>query len=237
MEYKIQAFNLIVYTIAFILFTVIGTLSHEFGHIGVAKALGYETKLHYGSMSYSKETLTNEISELRREHGSEIESGANFPEKKEYEKLLLRKRLNSLLISAGGPFQTILTGVIGLLILYFRKNRIILDGLKLIDWIAVFLSLFWLREIFNLTVSVANGIFGSSKSYFGGDEMKISKMLNLPSGTLSIVLGIIGLLISLFVIFRIVPRSARFTFICAGFLGGVSGFVLWMKVFGPIILP
>ncbi len=34
------------------MFTVVGTLSHEYGHIVVAKYLGYETKLHYGSMNY-----------------------------------------------------------------------------------------------------------------------------------------------------------------------------------------
>ena len=36
----------------FIFFTVIGTLSHEYGHIAVAKYFGYETELHYGSMEF-----------------------------------------------------------------------------------------------------------------------------------------------------------------------------------------
>ena len=39
--------------LVFILFTIIGTLTHELGHIAVAKYYGYETSINYGSMSYS----------------------------------------------------------------------------------------------------------------------------------------------------------------------------------------
>lgn len=43
--------------LCFILFTIIGTLSHELGHIVPAKILGYQTTLHYGSMEWEGEFL------------------------------------------------------------------------------------------------------------------------------------------------------------------------------------
>jgi hypothetical protein len=52
METRIDIKSLFILTIVFILFTAIGTVSHEYGHISVAKIYGYETSLHYGSMNY-----------------------------------------------------------------------------------------------------------------------------------------------------------------------------------------
>ena len=45
MKTSIDIKKFLVLTLAFILFTAIGTLSHEYGHIIVAKKLGYQTKL------------------------------------------------------------------------------------------------------------------------------------------------------------------------------------------------
>jgi hypothetical protein len=53
--------------LAFILFTIIGTLSHELGHIAVAKYFGYETTLDYGSMAYSKDFYKDgDVKELEK---------------------------------------------------------------------------------------------------------------------------------------------------------------------------
>ena len=52
MKISINIKYLFVFSILFILFTVIGTVSHEYGHMAVAKYLGYETVLHYGSVNY-----------------------------------------------------------------------------------------------------------------------------------------------------------------------------------------
>ncbi len=46
--------NFILLSLTFILFTVLGTLTHEGGHIAAAKYYGYETTLHYSSMNYKK---------------------------------------------------------------------------------------------------------------------------------------------------------------------------------------
>ena len=75
---------------------------------------------------------------------------------------------------------------------FFRRKIIKHDRLSFLDWIAVFLSLFWLREVFNLTMSVLIGIFNANTDYFGGDEAIISEMLELPAGIIPIILGLCG---------------------------------------------
>ncbi len=224
MIYKIHYKQLFYITISFVLFTAIGTVTHEYGHILVAKSLGYDTKLFYGSMTYTNPKLNKRFENL--EFSNDIL----------FKQLKNKSKYNSFLITLGGPIQTILTGFVGLLILYLRKQKRQQFGFKIIDWLSIFLSLFWLREVFNLSTALIHGLF-FNKNYFGGDELHISNYLNLYAGTFSILLGLVGFLISFFVVFKIIPIKLRFTFILSGFIGGINGFILWMHYLGPIILP
>lgn len=237
MKISIDIKHLIFITLGFVLFTIIGTISHEYGHILVAKSLGYETTLHYGSMNYDNSSFKKEIVEIYNQNKTEIENGTEFKQKDEYENGVEKLTNDILLVRIGGPFQTIITGIIGLIIIYVRRKKIKEYGLKSFDWFAVFLSLFWLRQVFNLTMSIGSELIKSDGSYFGGDEKKISELLNLWNGTVSCALGIIGLLISVFIVFRIVPKYLRLTFIAGGLLGGIFGFILWMNILGPKLLP
>jgi len=242
--------SLFILSFVFILFTVIGTLSHEYGHITIAKILGYETKLHYGSMEcypkgYLEDSDVKALDSLTKKYTqTEFDSWPeNVKEKsKELSEILHQKywniiTKNSIFITIGGPLQTILTGTIGLLILIIRKKSIQYNGLKLLDWTAVFLSLFWLREVFNLITSIGGEIISPKGRWFGGDEFYISQYLNIWSGTISIILGIIGFVISVFVVFKIIPDKIRLTFILSGFIGGILGFIMWMFIIGPKLLP
>jgi hypothetical protein len=234
----------------FILFTAIGTVSHEYGHISVAKIYGYETSLHYGSMNYypkgySEDKDLKALQLLTRDYLN-IEYDA-WPEEikekaKEYDTSLQKRYWNekpqrSLFITIGGPLQTVLTGTIGLIMLMVRRKSINLRGLEILDWLAIFLSLFWLREVFNLIASIFGEIISPDGNWFGGDELLISQGLHLWSGTVPIILATLGLIISVHIVFRIIPKKIRLTFILSGLIGGISGFILWMNLIGPKILP
>lgn len=123
------------------------------------------------------------------------------------------------------------------MILFVRRKTIQNKGLKLIDWLAVFLGLFWLREVFNLVHSLGSEIISPDGRWFGGDEYHISSALNLWSGTIPIILGVMGLLVSIYIVFKIVPKNLRLTLILSGLIGGISGFIIWMNIIGPKILP
>ena len=161
MKITIDIKHFLILTAVFILFTVIGTLSHKYGHIAVAKSLGYETKLHYGSMSYYPEGYLNDpdfdaVNALTKDYvNTEYDAiPLEIKEKADEYYEILRMRYSrkenndSLLIRIGGPLQTILTGVIGLMILIIRRKSIRMNGLKLLDFLAVFLGLFLVKRDF-----------------------------------------------------------------------------------------
>ena len=119
---------------------------------------------------------------------------------------------HGLFVTIGGPLQTMLTGIIGIWILFWRRKLIKQNELKYLDWLAIFLSLFWLREIFNLITSLVSELISSNGTWFGGDELYISRELNLWDGTIPITFGMIGLLISVYIVFRVIPKEIRLTF-------------------------
>ena len=196
--------NFVLFLIGFILFTAIGTVSHEFGHIAMAEILGYNTKLYFDSMSYNFNDQTS--------------------------------TLESFLITLGGPAQTMATGTIGLAILHYRKKTNQDKKLVLIDWIFIFLSLFWLREVFNLIMSFGSELVNPNGSYFTGDEAGLALLLNLPSGIFAILFALIGLLVGIYIVFRVIHKKDRYTFLLSGLIGGSLGFILWMQVLGPLLI-
>ncbi|WP_340155245.1 hypothetical protein [uncultured Winogradskyella sp.] len=237
-------FSIIIFC-SFILFTIIGTLSHEFGHITVAEYFGYETKLNYGSMSffekgYYEDENVKEIENLIKKYKLEnYENWTNDLKLKIEENNLIikdrypRNEIHDLWITIGGPAQTLLTSCIGLFILFLRRKTR-KDQFKLVDWLAVFMSLFVLREVFNFITA----IYGSmlySKSNFHTDEFRISRYLGLNEWIIPTIALMIGLLISCYVVFKIIPIKYRFTFIVSGLVGGISGFAIWLGFLGEAL--
>jgi hypothetical protein len=160
-------------SLAFILFTVIGTLSHEAGHLLVAKAKGYDVRMNYGH-TYWRGKYVNE---MLNEYGKNIsEPGI----KQKYDELKKSRLRDSLQFAAGGPLQTMLTGTLGLiLILWQRKKFYQAKELNFGQWILIFICLFWLRQLFNFT--------GQTLAYFRyglitsrSDEIGIASRLGWP---------------------------------------------------------
>ncbi|MDR6968997.1 hypothetical protein J2X31_003023 [Flavobacterium arsenatis] len=158
-------------------------------------------------------------------------SNVSFDVEIENSPAFLVKELSILL---AGPIQTISTGMIGfVLILIRRRNN---DHFKLIDWVATFLSLFWLRQCFNLTMSFVNALITCEFSFYG-DEAKISEMLNLHSATIGIITGLLGCIICSFVVFSFVPIRFRYNLIIGGIIGSLLGLYVWTGFLGKFMLP
>ena len=237
--------HLLYLIITFILFTVIGTFTHEGGHIAVAKYYGYETTLHYGSMESdapwqpyadSLQSIYNKYPNRNSSHGLTGLDSLNAAK--------LRAKIGELYnvsvsrhITLGGPAQTLLTSILGIIILLYRRKSILTNGMNLWDWLAVFLALFSLRFVANMTLSILSELRKPNGTYFGGDEARIARSLQWPEGSVAIPLFCIGLAIALWVIFRVLPHKHRLTFILSGLIGGSAGYVIWLHWLGPIILP
>ena len=234
--HTIQTRAFLAFTALFILFTPIGTISHEYGHMAASELYGLEATLHYQSASHEKSRLEQILNDLYAKNKEAIINDEDYPDKEKFERYYKKYNRQNFWISAGGPIQTCLTGIIGLLMLYYRKARYKSELSKL-DWLAVFLSLFWLREIFNLCTGFALYLLGMDLYYFGGDEYYMALLAELPPGTFALSLGIIGALVACYVVFVVIPKKYRLSFIVAGFVGSAIGFAGWMYWLGPILLP
>jgi hypothetical protein len=168
-----------------------------------------------------------------------IDNEMPFEGEEEFQALNNRFREKSTLITLGGPLQTMLFGSLGLIALIWRRKKLGSTSLNWKDWSLIFLALFWLRQVFNLTHALIDELISPNGSPFGirGDEVSLSRRFGLWEGTLPISTGVLGVLVALLVIFKYVPRDNRFTFIISGLTGSVLGYVLWMVWLGPVVLP
>jgi len=194
--------------LGFMASTIIGTISHEAGHYITAKALGYHARINYMS--------TIDI-------------------------LLINGKLTDpkerMLITLGGPVQTILTGTIGLVLLFFfRRSFQSASKLNLKQWLIIFITLFWLRQTANFVIWVSN-YFINGQFLTRGDEVKLARYFGLPEATIVTITALAGAIILFTVIFKFIPIAQRFTFILAGLFGGIAGYLLWFGGLGEMIMP
>lgn len=223
--------------LSFVLCTIVGTLSHEMGHWTMAKMLGYDAEINYSSARYDNDKQLDNLYYLYSQKTEAENKAMPFQQKDEYEKLKAEVDRKSFYFTLGGPIQTILFGTVGFIWLIYRRKKRAEQPLNLTDYAAIFLALFWLREVFNPVFSVAQSLWLSGSIYFGGDELKLARYLDLPDGGVAIPLAIIGAAICYYVIYHILPKDKRSTFIDAGLFGGIAGYFLWMRVLGPVLMP
>ena len=232
--------------LSFVIATIVGTVSHEAGHYVVGKSYGYNVKLHYAAVGFGSPTSQElaKFDSLYKADEKKILAKESSPEKEYFLKYRASlsvkfdtKKHDDILFTLGGPLQTMITGTIGILWLWYHRKKIVAKTeLSVKEWLAVIVAFFWSRQLFNLLTGllsyISNGSFPKR-----GDEARISNYFHLPVGSVNIATGLVSLVLLLWVIFYIVPKDQRLSFILAGFAGSVLGFVIWMQWIGPVVLP
>ena len=227
----------ILLSLTFIAFTIIGTQTHELGHYAAAKYLGMKPTLHYQSVEFGEGENEVEINKILKQYQKEIYEKKDFPLKERYLFIEKKYNQNDFYSRLWGPLQTMLTGSIGfILLIIYREKYFYTTTLNWKLWLMIFISLFWLREVFNTTAAIILFLFSGRKEFFG-DEFILSADLSLPAFAIPIITAIVGLIVCSIVVFKFVPASQRKTFIATGLVGGIVGFVFWMYILGPILLP
>ncbi|OYU97456.1 MAG: hypothetical protein CFE21_03955 [Bacteroidetes bacterium B1(2017)] len=222
--------------ITFILMTVVGTLTHELGHYSISKILGYNASINYQSSSYWDNDFNKYLSDTYEKYENEILNNTDFPGKEEYLEKVRKYETDTFWIILAGPLETILTGTIGLLLLFvFRKKYITPQKVHLIAWATIFISLFWLRQVANLFMAVMSLLI-SGKPSQRGDEMRLANYLDINIWTIQIITGLIGIGV-LVIVLRLLPKAILLTFLISGLVGGILGYYLWLIKFGPLIMP
>lgn len=195
-------------TVGFILATVMGTLTHECGHYLVAKSLGYDAKINYAFTHWTKSNPDQAINTS-----------------------------DNLWITLGGPLETMLTGTFGLTLLFLlRKSFQPTQKLSFGQWSVIFISLFWLRQTANYIVWLGDYFFSGQFSN-RSDEIKLARQLQLPDWIISAPTATIGAIVLTTIIFKFIPTKQRLTFILSGLIGGVTGYILWLRLPGRMIMP
>ena len=235
--FKIELKLFLILSLTFILFTIIGTVSHEYGHYFVAKSLGYDAEVSYAYTNFSDKKFDLFMDSIDSKYPNDEELKKDFPEKERYLTATKKHGKDYFLITLGGPLQTMLTGTLGLFFLYFKKEKF--TGSKnnnLLSWLLVFISLFWLRQLANFLVWIASYFYSGdlSKSM---DEIKATLYLQLPIGTFIFSTSLIASLVLSLIILKIIPKEKRITFIAAGLAGGILGYYIWLVLLGPIVMP
>jgi hypothetical protein len=193
---------------SFIGATIIGTLSHEFGHYIVAKYLGYYANINYYSTTWG--SLNPDIP-VTLDH--------------------------STIVTLGGPIQTMLTGTIGLCFLFiFRRSFYRAEKLSFGQWAIIFISLFWLRQTANFCVWLGH-YFSNGYISTQGDEIRLALDFDLPILSVISTSALAGVFVLALVTFKFIPVKQRITFLAAGFTGGITGYFFWLVLFGKYIMP
>jgi hypothetical protein len=215
----------------FVLFTPIGTVSHEAGHYLVAQQYFKKPTLHYGYVVYGEWERQQEMNKWFTAH-SDNEGNVFNEDSRKLESYRSQARRHGFYSTFGGPLQTMLFGTIGVLILYFRKKR----RFKFLDWLAVFLAYFWSREVF-IFLSLSLKFLINGTIAISSDEAVIAHYLETPLLVPAAIFGCLGIMILTYVTFMKIPIRKRFTFIVSGILGSIVGFILWLEILGPILMP
>lgn len=227
--------------LSFVLATIVGTLSHELGHFAAIKYYGGNPVLHYASVSnQGQNDISSDLKKRYQKDRDKIESPSPSPEKEAfmaYREGLGKKLEHSLAyIWLAGPLQTMLTGTLGVAMLWIRRKKIATFGMCAADWFWVLLAFFWSRQLANFGISIIQYIQHCT-CLGNGDEAKISRYLGWPPLTVYTITGVIAAVLQAVVVFVIIPKTQRFNFILAGFVGSALGWLVWMEWMGPVLLP
>lgn len=103
MKLSIKPYSLLLFTLTFILFVPLGTLSHESGHIAVAQILGYDTKLHHGSMNWGNNKLLEMQKAFYDKYALDTLRDLPAHAKTEYDQFMQKWRFDGFKVTLGGP--------------------------------------------------------------------------------------------------------------------------------------
>ena len=235
MEYSKGKISFFIF-MGFFLIVPIGTISHELGHYLPAKYLGHSPTLHYNLVSTETTSKEKKLIEIVENNKHQLDNDIRFKDENLHSKLYNELRSENRKILLGGMISTYAIGTLGLLLILYRRYRF-KHKIGITDYIGLFLSLFWLRPVFNLFYSLFNYLTGMSSYPFLGDELRASMSFNLKLGTFSILFCIIGIIVSSITTILTIPKQFFIQFLLFGTLGSISGYLMWYVIIGKIFLP
>lgn len=139
----------------------------------------------------------------------------------------------NLAIAIGGVFFVLLIAIVAFVI-FINRRKGKNNDLSFLDFCLLSIISFWLRPLLLMGAYLLNKLFPNIK--FIITEVTLSSMLNLPEYIVLLILGSISI-IFFYKVLHFINKKDLKLLILSGGLGAISGYFLWIKIVGPIILP
>ena len=143
-------------------------------------------------------------------------------------------------ITLGGPLQTTLTGMVGLIGLWIIRRKETIDAWNTRHLLFITLAFFHSREVFNTGWGFLRRLIQgpSLTPYRGarGDETHIFQYYGINQNAGHMALLIIFSAVLAYVTFILVKRH-RLQLIVFGGAGAFAGGLLWLLWLGPVLMP
>jgi hypothetical protein len=212
----------------FVLVTITGGALHEIIREQTARSFGYyRDGFSCGQLFFSNDTVHAAFTSIWKASGDSIRAHKSFPEKEHYDKLSGQNKRAHAFIELAAKVFTFSICLLGLVVLFIRRKMRAVK-FAFIDWAGVIFSLFVMKQIVLSSCFIIWGLMFCDYAAF-------TQYFKLPFWGTEWAMIIFGLLISFFVVFKIVPRAKRISFFIGGLLGGLTGIVLWFFVVGKLL--
>ncbi len=217
------------FTIGFITIILVGYFLNENIKKATATSIGYSGyyNRYIGRCMFYNDSMESSYDKIRKSYTSRGDTSQAFRKDKEWVQLVKLDERNYAIIESSGNLFTLLMSITGFMIWFIRRRRKIL--IKCVDWLALMMSLFFLRE----TIVIGIDLIAHRKLC---DEAKFWKYLGLNCYYSDLILFWLGIILLLFILFYVVPKNYRLTFILSGFLGSIISFILIVRFLGHLLL-
>lgn len=199
----------------FFIAAIVGTLAHECGHAIVGEMVGFNTSVHY--------QYTNCENCLEK-----FNAASNSVLMDEFER-------NRVLFTWGGPLQTILTGMAGIVGLLMIRAKQQIDAYNKKHLLLLTLSFFISRNVFNEVFYFSKYLFMHQLSR-RCDECKLLSYYNINPLIGHLIILIVASAVLWWITFVLLKKH-RIQFILWGGLGSLTGGLLWLYVIGEYVMP
>ncbi len=205
--------------VLFLIVIPVGTILHETGHYLAAKSCGVVPTFHYNRVSYNYQLEDKYHLDLSR-YATELES------------LLIT---NDLIVTLRGVLTSLFLGLLGLIYLIIYRPR--LFTLSPMDWIAIFLSTFLLRQVYILVMEIAWSFDLINPSFT--DERKLAGylMINALFFSFILVAPAITWIIGYCHVIASLTMRRKLLLSLSCLLGTGMGYFFWFVLLGQLVFP
>ncbi len=212
----------IIQVILFVIIVFLGHFINENVRKITAKIYNYEATFANYSLRYN--FYNNEVNDkflvVRNKYIENGDFSNSFKYDKKWLELVKYDNKSYAMIELSGYFFTTIISIVGILL--YKSKRNYNYNLNYKEWIYIFLSLFFMRNIFIFIFDliIQSRLCNENKfwEYFGFHWFYIT--------SIPILLGMLWLLI---IIFKFIPKIERFIFILVSFIGLIISYELISK--------